>query len=236
MCKATTELTKIVSGGRECDLVLIEPSKLNLNDDFMNYCPKKDENEVKIFKSKLTDVIKIGIGDFYRPTCDPTFANNTRTKICYVAGACPAVGRSYEDWVILTKKFYPKQNSRNGTKYKYIAFGGWLIKKLVESGWSKKEAWNAVCTNSNVLGLYLDSENSRGSFLEVTKSREILGLLYDLGGTCKLLSDDYEDDVYWIAGGHYNTRGSDSPLMYIRYGYHPNCPNDKSVGWTVIPK
>lgn len=217
-------------------LILIEASKLSLDDDFMKYRPGKDEERVKNFKKELTDVIKKGVADFYRPKFDPSFANEEHTKICYMPGQRPAVGRSYNAWVEMAKNFCPERESRLGKKSEYIAFCGWLIKKLVENGWSKKKAWNAVCTDSRELGHYWNSENAKHDF-ETTKSREILGLLYDLVNTYKLLADD--DEVarrFWVAGGFCVNVSDNCPLADLRYSYGFNSNNFGSVGWLVLSK
>lgn len=217
-------------------LILIEASKLSLEDDFMKYQPGKDENGVKYFKAELTEVIKNGVADFYRPKFDPSFLNEEHTEICYIAGKKPAVGKSYNVWVEMAKKFCPERDSRLGKKSQYIAFCGWLIKKLVESGWSREKAWNAVCTDSKELGHYWNSENAKQSF-ETTKSREILGLLYDLANTYKLLADDDEGaNKFWVAGGNFSNSNNNPLADLICNNFIDYFNNGSSVGWLVLSK
>lgn len=224
--KVTTNLDDV--------FILIEASKLSLDDDFMKYRPEKDEERVKNFKEKLTDVIKKGVTDFYRPKFDPSFANEEHTEICYIAGQKPAVGKSYSFWAKIAEKFCPERKSRIIKKSEYIAFCGWLIKKLVESGWSKKKAWNAVCTDSRELGHYYNAENSKHDF-ETTKSREILGILYDLANTYKLVADDDEGaNRFCVAGGYYNNSSYKYPLADLGYYRNFDINNTISVGLLVL--
>ena len=109
-----------VRGNRTCKvskdvLRLVEASKLSLNDKFMQYKPVGGTNEC-IFKEMLTEAIKSGLNDFWRPKMDPSF--DETGHICYVAGKRPAVGKSKEWWQkeaewlgldIETKKLY-KEN------------------------------------------------------------------------------------------------------------------------------
>lgn len=240
MSKATTEFKIEVSDGRSSTskkvttnlddvLILIEASKLGLEDDFMKYRPGKDETRVKNFKELLTQVIKKEVADFHRPKFDPSFANKQHTEICYVAGKKPAIGKPCDAWVEMAKKFCPERESKIMKKSEYIAFRGWLIKKLVENGWSKKKAWNAVCPDLKKIGHYWDSKNAKHDF-ETIKSREILDLLYDLGSTCKLLIDDDDEGAnkFCVAGGDYFYDTNGDPLTAL--GYFNDFDYCKGVG------
>lgn len=231
-----TKVANIVSNAKlptylEDVFILIEASKLRLEDDFMTYQPKENEIYVKDFKRLLTAIIQRGIvKDYYRPKFDPSWASYRYDEIYYMPGEPPAVGKSYNVWVEMARKFCPECNSRLMKKSEYIVFLGWLIKKLVENGWSKEKAWNAVCTDSKELGHYWNSENAKHDF-ETTKSREILGLLYDLGNTLKLLADDDEGaNKFWVAGGYFNNCSNRSPLADLGYCSNFNYNYNYGVG------
>ena len=228
MSNTATELEKTISNGL---VQFVEASKLSLDDKFMNYKPQT--NRERVFKRLISEAIKNGLKDFYRPVLDPSF-NDDMTGICYEFGKQPAVGKSYVWWVDTAKEFM--QNSRLGTRYEYVAFLGVLIKKLVEKGWTVTKAWNAMCTDSKELGHYWNSDNAKRAF-EDTGSREVCGF-YDLANTCKILAEDKEVGGFWLAGGSYFNNSDFFTLADIlHYNY---CYDDQwldqwlSVGWLVF--
>ena len=75
------------------NIILVEASKLTLEDIFMSHEPKTEEEQE--FKTALTEVIRTGIEDFYRPAMDPSFSDKEKTKIHYMAGEQPVVDKSY---------------------------------------------------------------------------------------------------------------------------------------------
>ena len=195
---STTEFEIKVSGGQDDTFVLVEASKLSLKDEFMKHKPKTDAE--RKFKELLTKAIQTGIKDFYRPRMDPSFSEDG--GICYKAGLKPAVGKSYNWWNKVAVEFYPERHSRLGTRLEYVAFLGVLIKKLVDSGWTVENSWNAVCNDSRQLGHYWNSKNAKHD-LEPTGSREICGF-FDLANTYKILARDEEAGGFWLAGGDCN--------------------------------
>lgn len=213
--------------------VLVEASKLSLDDEFMKHMPMNEREE--ILKEGLTEVIRGGIEDFYRPKYDPSF-NEDGTGVTFKAGNKPAVGRSYNWWKNVAKEFMPERHSRLGTKSEYVAFLGVLIKKLVkDEKWSVAKAWDAVCNNSKELGHYQDSEDAKHKF-EDTGMREICGF-FDLANTCKILAkEEYEcTGTFWMVSGYCENFGRDYPLAYhdrIWYNIYNNC--NLSVGWFVL--
>lgn len=231
-CKLTIEMVNVVSKATEAELrnetfMLVEASKLSLNDSFMQYEPKTDEK--REFKLLLEKAIKRGLKDFKRPKYDPSFCGD---GICYESGKAPAVGKSYNWWNQVAKKFKPEYNSRLGTKTEYVAFLGVLIKQLVESGWSVEEAWNAVCNDSKELGHYWNSENAKHDF-EPTGCREICGF-YDLANCYKILAEDEEAGGFWLAGGDYSDGSYDGPLADLDHNHGRNDDYYYSVGWLVL--
>lgn len=208
--------------------VRIEASKLSLQDKFMQYEPQtKREKE---FKALLTEVIRGGVKDFYRPRIDPCF--DCDSEICFIAGNEPAVGKSYDWWEEIAKRFNPNRKSRLGTKSEYVAFLGVLLKKLIEEGWSKGKAWNAVCNDSKKLGHYWNSENAKHDF-ETTGSREICGF-FDLANAYKILAEDIDAGGFWLAGGVCNFDCIGYPLAGLGHCFERYCNLNDSVGWLVL--
>ena len=211
--------------------ILVPASKLSFTDKFMvRHTPKSDEE--KAFKELLTEVIKSGVSDFYRPKLDPSL--DKQGKICYQAGLKPAVGKSYNWWEKNAKKFCPDRKSRLGTKSEYVAFLGVLIKKLVESGWGVDLAWYAVCNSSGYLGHYYNSIDALHNF-EPTGSREICGFC-DLANAFKILTDDKENSGFWVAAGYYYSFGRDYPLAGLYRSSSRDDGSDYGVGWLVLEK
>lgn len=226
---AVVTLEKTVVENPQDAFVLVEASKLSLSDEFMKYKPKTEREEE--FKEQLTEVIKKGVKDFWRPKYDPSF-NEEGTGICYVEGKRPAVGKSYNWWSNVAKAFCPERNSRLGTKSEYVAFLGVLIKKLVESGWKVEEAWRAVCYDSMELGHYSNSKNAKNEF-EDTSSRAICGF-FDLANTYKILAEDEEAIGFWLAGGVYCSNSNSDPLADCYHDFNRVDGNGNSAGWLVL--
>ncbi len=225
--KEASTCTKLLTS--ENIFYLIESESLSIKDEFMLYVPNtKAEAKVKAF---IAEAICKGVKKFYRPIMDPSFTYNGM-NISFVAGNKPAVGKSYNWWYEVTKRYKPERNSRLGTRLEYGAFLGVLIKKLVEEGKSIEWAWNAVCNDSRELGHYCNSDNSGLSF-EPTGSRCVCGF-YDLANTCKILAEDEETGGFWLVSGYYTCDSKNRPLARI-YNYrnrYDGCNN--CVGWIVL--
>ena len=189
---------------------------------------------LKKFKKLLTNAIKSGLKDFYRPKLDPSFEDSKHDDICYSAGNKPAVGKSYNWWSKTAKAFCPERNSRLGTKTEYIVFLGVLIKRLVDEGWKVAGAWYAVCNYSEDLGHYWNSKNSKHEF-EDTGSREICGF-FDLANTYKILAEDEEAGGLWLAGGNFKGNSYDIPLADLGHNGNQDNGHNRSVGWLVLEK
>ena len=211
-------------------IVLVEASKLSLQDEFMRYNPQSEKS--KEFKNLLTKVINKGIKDFYRPVMDPYASMDG--DFFYAAGNKHAVGHLYDWWEKKAMEFDHDRRSRLGTRYEYVAFLGVLIKSLVEYGWKTADAWKAVCDDSKELGHYWNSENAKHSF-ETTGSREVCGF-YDLANTYKILAEDEDEKAggFWLAGGFYFNGSNGNPLADLsHFDYRFDCSNC-SVGWLVL--
>lgn len=242
--KDTTEVLKtevaLENHGNFTQFVLVKASSLSLADAFMKYEP--EAWIAQEFKKTLTEVIKEGVHDFYRPNMDPSF--DSHGKICYQAGLEPAVGKSYNWWEKNAKDFCPERKSRLGTMSEYVAFIGVLLKKLVESGWSIADAWNAVAYDSKNLGHYKDSDGALHDF-EPTGSREICGF-FDLANTIKLVANSKESDgTYWMASNSFHSGSWKSPIADIIHiggglvftsSFRNICVDTQhdGVGWLVL--
>ena len=214
--------------------VLVEASKLSLDDEFMKHKPKHERE--KTFKKLLTKVIKKGLKDFYRPKYDPSF-NKDRTGIIFKAGNKHAVYKSYNWWEKVAKEFMPERHSRLGTKSEYVAFLGVLIKKLVEDcKWNVADAWHAVCNDSKELGHYWNSKDAKHDF-EDTGMREICGF-FDLANTYKILAEDEDDSIggFWLAGGNYDNHSIIMPLASLIRDTSLVKDYKGGVGWVVLEK
>ena len=224
--KTTAEMKIEISKERDC--ILVEASKLSLKDSFMSHKPKTKAE--KKFKETLTEVIKNGIEDFYRPAMDPSFANKACTKIHYNAGDLPATGKSYNWWEETVKD----SKWCLGTKAQYVAFLGVLIKMLVAKGWTCCEAWDAVCNDSKNLGHYRNSDNAKHQF-EYTGSREICGF-FDLANTYKVLAKDEEAGGLWLAGGDCSDFSNSYPLADLGLNHRCDYGRSDGVAWLVLKK
>lgn len=188
----------------------VPASELSLEDDFLKYTPKTEEE--KKFKREVKKVIKAGVHDFWRPVCDPSI--DDKGCICYEPGQMPCLDKSYMWWVDNAKKYAPEHGSRLGTKFQYIAFLAVLIKELVASGKSVEWAWDAVCNDSKELGHYWNSNEAKLDN-EPTGSREICGYC-DLANNYKVLARNKKDGRVWVLEVVYDERGNDCPLSNLK--------------------
>lgn len=214
---------------KEDYFVLIEASKLSLQDKFMKYKPVTEyEKELKAF---LEQSIKGGTKDFYCQRIDPSIRENG--QIYYELGQKPGVGKSFNWWQYAAERFWPERHSRLGFEREYKLFQGMLIKQLVDSGWRVKKAWNAVCEDSEDLGHYENSKKAKYTF-EPTGSRQVLEF-FDLANTIKYLADEKDTDSFYVASGHYFDCSYLAPTSYtIKFKSNESC-NKYAVGWIVLP-
>ena len=185
----------------------------------------KPVNDVEVaFIDNLKKAIGKSVKGFEVFANDPSMDNG----IQFVPGFKPAVGYSYNEWEELAKE----NGLRLGTKDEYILFLGWLITGLINEGWSERDAWFAVCTNSKELGHYWDSADAKNDF-EPTGSRRIVGKC-DLANTRKILAKDEKAGGFWLAGGGYGDDGNVDPLanLYLNNNFDNHFSN--SVGWFVF--
>ena len=213
-----TELTA------EFETITVEGSDSQIYFDMLKYAPASETE--KEFLEFLKEAVDAGVKTFKVPVCDPSIDENGSLQ--FVAGCKPAVGYSYNE----LKEIAIKNGVQLGSKNQYVIFLATIIHRLVEEGWSKADAFFAVCTDSTQLGHYWNSEKVRHDF-EVTGSRKIAGKC-DLANTYKILKNDEKAGGFWFAGGGYYGDGGDDPLAYLNLccNYDNHC--NLSVGWFVL--
>ena len=170
--------------------------------DMLKYAPASETE--KKFLEFLKEAVNAGVKTFKVPVCDPSIDENG--SIQFVAGCKPAVGYSYNE----LKELAIKNDVQLGSKNQYVLFLATIIHRLVEEGWSKADAFFAVCSDSTQLGHYRNSEKARYDF-DVTGSRKIAGKC-DLANTYKILRNDEKTGGFWVASGCYDDNGDDYPL------------------------
>ena len=213
-----TELTA------EFETITVEGSDSQIYFDMLKYAPASETE--KKFLEFLKEAVDAGVKTFKVPVCDPSIDENGSLQ--FVAGCKPAVGYSYNK----LKELAIKNDVQLGSKNQYVLFLATIIHRLVEEGWSKADAFYAVCSDSTQLGHYRNSEKARYDF-DVTGSRKIAGKC-DLANTYKILRNDEKTGGFWVASGCYDDNGDDYPLAgrVLNYDYDYRCCN--SVGWFVL--
>lgn len=213
-----TELTA------EFETITVEGSDSQIYFDMLKYAPASETE--KEFLEFLKEAVDAGVKTFKVPVCDPSIDENGSLQ--FVAGCKPAVGYSYNE----LKEIAIKNGVQLGSKKQYVIFLATIIHRLVEEGWSKADAFFAVCTDSTQLGHYWNSEKARHDF-EVTGSRKIAGKC-DLANTYKILRNDEKASVFWVASGDYGNFGNFYPLADLCLSN--DCDNrcNYGVGWFVL--
>ncbi len=213
-----TELTA------EFETITVEGSDSQIYFDMLKYAPASETE--KEFLEFLKEAVDAGVKTFKVPVCDPSIDENGSLQ--FVAGCKPAVGYSYNE----LKEIAIKNGVQLGSKKQYVIFLATIIHRLVEEGWSKADAFFAVCTDSTQLGHYWNSEKARHDF-EVTGSRKIAGKC-DLANTYKILKNDEKAGGFWVASGDYNFDGNLSPLANLDLDDDYDGHYYNSVGWFVL--
>ena len=187
----------------------------------LKHIPAKESES--IFLSRLKRSVEAGVKPFKVPVYDPSIDEDGYLQFVY--GEKPAVGYSYEDLEILA--LVSGYDIHLGTRNQWILFLATMIHRFIEEGWSEKDAFYSVCTNSAKLGNYSDSPNAKGE-LETTGLRKIAGKC-DLANVAKILSSD-DGELCFAGGGSYRENGSRFPLAYL---YYTSSGSD-TVGWFVL--
>ena len=213
-----TELTA------EFETITVEGSDSQIYFDMLKYAPASETE--KKFLEFLKEAVDAGVKTFKVPVCDPSIDENGSLQ--FVAGCKPAVGYSYNE----LKELAIKNGVQLGSKNQYVLFLATIIHRLVEEGWSKADAFYAVCTDSTQLGHYWNSEKARHDF-EVTGSRKIAGKC-DLANTCKILRNDEKAGGFWVASGCYINNGRSNPLADLNLCNRYDDRFSNSAGWFVL--
>lgn len=213
-----TELTA------EFETITVEGSDSQIYFDMLKYAPASETE--KKFLEFLKEAVDAGVKTFKVPVCDPSIDENGSLQ--FVAGCKPAVGYSYNE----LKELAIKNGVQLGSKNQYVLFLATIIHRLVEEGWSKADAFYAVCTDSTQLGHYWNSEKARHDF-EVTGSRKIAGKC-DLANTCKILRNDEKAGGFWVASGFYGLDGFNIPLADLSLHLYYDGRYGDSAGWFVL--
>ena len=215
------------------DILFVDASNLKTSDDFLRF-RARTKNQ-KIFKDLVKLAIKSGLKDFYIPALDPSEENG---KIFFKAGNKPAINHDFKWWKRTAEEFCPERGSRLGSKLEYVAFCGWLMKRMLKADWKIDEVWALVCDDSQEIGYYkkllwnymrLDFVYS-SSDVELTGSRPVTGKC-DLCNVYKVLLGEEEND-YYIASG-YSSRANHAiaHIYHETTGWYPS-----SVGWIILTK
>ncbi len=206
----------------EFETITVESSDSQIYFDMLKYTPASETE--REFLKFLKEAVDAGVKTFKVPVCDPSIDENGSLQ--FVAGFKPAVGYSYNE----LKELAINNGVQLGSKNQYVLFLATIIHRLIEEGWTKANAFYAVCTNSIKLGHYLNSERHN---LEVTGSRKIAGKC-DLVNTYKILRNDEKAGGFWVAGGNFSGNGIYFPLADLCLN---TCYDDHyyySVGWFVL--
>ena len=209
----------------EIETISIEGSDSQIYLELLKHIPTKESES--IFLSRLKRSVEAGVKPFKVPVYDPSIDEDGYLQFVY--GEKPAVGYSYEDLEILA--LVSGYDIHLGTRNQWILFLATMIHRFIEEGWSEKDAFYSVCTNSAKLGNYSDSPNAKGE-LETTGLRKFAGKC-DLANAAKILKDDesYDGEKYHTTGGgSYRENGSRFPLAYL---YYTSSGSD-TVGWFVL--
>lgn len=229
MSTTTDKKLKVYEGQKP--LILIEASKLKVDDDFIKEVDAFDK--IKDFRNVLINCIKStsNIHDFYVQSCDPS-EKEDGSGIEYVEGRMPAVNHSFYWGRKAAYEYAPHLGSRSGTYEEYILFCGVLIKALIENGYSVDDAWKEVSVDSKGIGNYKNNGKSIKRVLLPTGSVKVAGFA-DLANTCKELTGK-SAKFYW-ASGAYCHRSDFGFVANVERMYCPNNDEKLSVPWVVIP-
>ena len=220
MVGVITELTA------EFETITVEGSDSQIYFDMLKYTPASNSKNEKKFLEFLKEAVAAGVKNFKVPVCDPSIAENGSLQ--FVAGCKPAVGYSYNK----LKELAIKNDVQLGSKNQYVLFLATIIHRLVEEGWSKADAFYAVCSDSTQLGHYRNSEKARYDF-DVTGSRKIAGKC-DLANTYKILRNDEKGGGFWFASGDYRFYGFNNPLANLNLNFNYDIHYKNCVGWFVL--
>ena len=203
--KAATEIEVYFPYGK-FGLVLIEASKLNRSDAFMQYKPATREE--KNFKALVSRLIFNQAKDFWCFKQYP-FSNETEDGICFkYNGTFPEV--SCEKWRKMAQLVLPEMESDLATRSQFVAAHAVLLKKLVEAGVPAEDAWRMVCINHIELMEYLNSREAKEN--EMLDGIRDVNLFYSLLSMSVIMKHKKEDG-YWVRENLYDDHVSTYGLL-----------------------
>lgn len=150
--ESESKKVQLQAGSKEFEEMfpIVDIENVSLQDSFMSYEPANNLEER--VKSNIIRAKELGMKNFRKPCMDPSFADDGET-IIYCAGEKPAVGKSALWWNENAPKFMPEKNSRQIDDLEKDVSLGIIIKYFVEEEKYKvKDAWKAVCVNSEEIG------------------------------------------------------------------------------------
>lgn len=234
----TSDITRLT----DSRLIKINPSAPQFFDAVLNF--ESENEDINDFIDAIAKVKKANLDVFYTVAYDPS-ERQGEPQIEFIKGAKPAIGHSYNWWVLAVIGIPPVKGRkfRIGTEYQRYAMLMHLINCLIAEGNSVENAINMVVINSTELGKFAFSKEHRENIcesarlFEVTGSRCICGF-YDLGNTYKILKcSNKKTGGFWQAGGYYGS-GTANSLAYLEYmemdAADSSLVNEKSVGWIVL--
>lgn len=173
--------------------------------------------------TELEFITSKNISAFEVPTCDPSLDKNGNFQ--FISGCRPSVGLSYNEILALARN----NGLKLGTRNHWRLFLGTLIHRLIEAGWTEKDAFYAVCNDSGKLGNFSSAD------FELTGSKRVVGKC-DLGNTIKILAGDDNSKrfPYWFAGGYYFSLRFEHPLASVSAGDECNLHFEHSVPFFIF--
>lgn len=151
-------------------LFLVDASNLSVDDYFMKTLPETDnERDLMISLAILSQDAK----DFY---CfkKQSFVEGIGMIAGYNIIPNSLDGLSYNQWYETARNLDYDSNPRIASKKEYTLLLGVLIKELVNAGWGKECAWDAVCNNSDKLFRYAEITGDVPTLIDIVKSSKML--------------------------------------------------------------
>lgn len=208
---------------------IIDVEEISVEDEFLQIEPS-NANGRRIKKS-IIEAKKRNMKNFRIAAIDPSY-DKKENMLIYEPENKPAVGYSYFWWRLQAQRFCYKKNSRLISPLEMDVALGILIKNLYENeGYTKEEAWYAVCCNSKRLGHYYNAAKSKDNF-EKTGKRKV-GPFYDLANTSKVTYNP-ETDEFFEYGGAYTNCSKTYPLAYVDKFINIDKARDLATGKIVM--
>lgn len=208
---------------------IVDIEGISLEDEFLQIEPSYSNG--RRIKENIIKAKKNNMKNFRISAIDPSY-DKKENMIIFEPENKPAVGYSYFWWRLQARRFCYKKNSRLISPLEMDVALGFLIKNLYENeGYSKEEAWYAVCCNSKRLGHYYNAAKPKNHF-EKTGKRKVC-VFYDLANTSKIAYNP-ETGEFVEYGGAYTNCSKTYPLAYTEQFINIDKPRELSTGKIVI--